>query len=44
MNPDNSGFNFWSNKLNSFNGSFIDADMIKAFITSPDYRQRFGPS
>jgi uncharacterized protein (TIGR03118 family) len=42
--PDTSGFNFWFNKLNSFNGSFIDAEMVKAFITSSEYRQRFGPS
>ncbi|MDX6578050.1 MAG: hypothetical protein QOE96_4003, partial [Blastocatellia bacterium] len=28
------GFNFWLNKLNSFNGNFVNADMVKAFITS----------
>jgi uncharacterized protein (TIGR03118 family) len=37
------GYNFWLNKLNSFNGNFINADMVKAFITSGEYRQRFGP-
>jgi len=42
--PDISGFNFWLNKLNSFNGSFIDAEMVKAFMTSGEYRQRFGPT
>lgn len=42
--PDTSGFNFWLNKLNSFGGSFINAEMVKAFITSSEYRQRFGPS
>ena len=42
--PDTSGFNFWLNKLNAFNGSFINAEMVKAFITSGEYRQRFGPS
>jgi hypothetical protein len=41
--PDTSGFNFWLNKLNSFNGDFIQAEMVKAFITSGEYRQRFGP-
>jgi uncharacterized protein (TIGR03118 family) len=42
--PDTSGFNFWFNKLNSFGGNFINAEMTKAFITSSEYRQRFGPS
>jgi uncharacterized protein (TIGR03118 family) len=42
--PDTSGFNFWLNKLNAFNGDFFAAEMVKAFITSGEYRQRFGPS
>ncbi|MBC7932613.1 MAG: TIGR03118 family protein [Rubrivivax sp.] len=42
--PDTAGFNFWLNKLNAFNGNFIEADMVKAFVTSTEYRQRFGPS
>jgi hypothetical protein len=37
------GYNFWLGKLNQFNGNFIDADMVKAFIISSEYRQRFGP-
>jgi CSLREA domain-containing protein/uncharacterized repeat protein (TIGR01451 family) len=37
------GFNFWLNKLNQFNGDYINAEMIKAFITSTEYRGRFGP-
>jgi len=37
------GFNFWLGKLNQFNGNFINAEMVKAFITSIEYRQRFGP-
>jgi len=40
---DTAGFNFWLNKLNSFNGNFIDAEMVRAFIESLEYRQRFGP-
>lgn len=40
---DFSGYNFWLNKLNQFNGNFVDADMVKAFITSAEYRHRFGP-
>jgi len=39
---DFAGYNFWLNKLNSFNGSFENAEMVKAFITSIEYRQRFG--
>jgi len=37
------GFNFWLGKLNSFGGNFVNAEMVKAFITSSEYRQRFGP-
>ncbi|HJT67948.1 MAG TPA: S8 family serine peptidase [Pyrinomonadaceae bacterium] len=40
---DFSGFNFWLTKLNQFNGNFADAEMVKAFITSIEYRQRFAP-
>jgi len=39
---DFNGYNFWLNKLNQFNGNYIDAEMIKAFTTSFEYRQRFG--
>ncbi|HEY3580661.1 MAG TPA: NF038122 family metalloprotease [Pyrinomonadaceae bacterium] len=37
------GFNFWLTKLNQFNGDFVAAEMVKAFISSTEYRQRFGP-
>jgi hypothetical protein len=37
------GYNFWLNKLNGFGGNYINAEMVKAFITSSEYRQRFGP-
>ena len=40
---DFSGYNFWLNKLNSFNGNFIQAEMVKAFLSSAEYRRRFGP-
>jgi len=40
---DFTGYNFWLTKLNQFNGNFVNADMVKAFITSSEYRQRFGP-
>ena len=39
---DYQGYNFWLNKLNSFNGDFVSADMVKAFISSVEYRRRFG--
>lgn len=39
---DYSGFQFWLNKLNSFNGDFIAAEMVKAFLNSTEYRARFG--
>jgi hypothetical protein len=44
--PDTSfaGYNFWLQKLNQFNGDYILAEMIKAFIISTEYRQRFGPN
>jgi uncharacterized protein (TIGR03118 family) len=37
------GFNFWLDKLNAFNGDFVRSEMVKAFITSIEYRSRFGP-
>src|SRR5205823_1660741 len=37
------GYNFWLNKLNQFDGNFVNAEMVKAFIHSTEYRQRFGP-
>ena len=40
--PDAEGFNFWLQKLNDFGGDYIRAEMVKAFISSIEYRQRFG--
>jgi hypothetical protein len=36
------GWLFWLNKLNQFNGNFVNAEMVKAFITSNEYIERFG--
>ncbi|MCA1594672.1 MAG: hypothetical protein LC754_18990, partial [Acidobacteria bacterium] len=36
------GWKFWLDKLNQFNGNFIQAEMVKAFISSDEYRHRFG--
>jgi hypothetical protein len=43
QDPDHSGYDFWLTKLNQFNGNYITAEMVKAFLTSIEYRQRFGP-
>jgi hypothetical protein len=43
QDTDYSGYEFWLNKLNQFNGNYINAEMVKAFISSIEYRQRFGP-
>ncbi len=40
---DFSGYNFWLTKLNQFGGNYQAAEMVKAFIVSSEYRQRFGP-
>lgn len=40
---DYSGYDFWLSKLNEFNGNYQDSEMVKAFITSTEYRHRFGP-
>ena len=42
--PDASGYNFWLSKLNSFGGDFVRAEMVNAFISSAEYRARFGPN
>jgi hypothetical protein len=39
--PDQGGYQFWLNKLNQFNGNFEQAEMVKAFIVSGEYRNRF---
>jgi len=36
------GYDFWLNKLNQFNGNLVQAEMVKAFISSGEYRRRFG--
>jgi hypothetical protein len=43
QDTDYTGYDFWLGKLNQFNGNFVNAEMVKAFITSTEYRQRFGP-
>jgi hypothetical protein len=39
---DYAGYNFWLTKLDEFGGNFVRAEMVKAFISSDEYRNRFG--
>lgn len=43
QDTDYTGYDFWLTKLNQFNGNYINAEMVKAFLSSIEYRQRFGP-
>jgi CSLREA domain-containing protein len=40
---DHTGYDFWLHKLDQFNGNYINAEMVRAFISSIEYRQRFAP-
>jgi hypothetical protein len=42
-NLDYSGYDFWLKKLTAFQGNYVNAQMVQAFLDSSDYRQRFGP-
>jgi hypothetical protein len=39
---DYTGYDFWFSKLNQFGGNYINAEMVKAFLSSIEYRGRFG--
>jgi hypothetical protein len=39
--PDDAGYKFWLDNLNAFGGNFEQAEMVKAFISSFEYRARF---
>jgi cytochrome c peroxidase len=39
--PDEAGYQFWLSKLNQFNGDFVRAELVKAFLSSDEYRRRF---
>ena len=39
---DLTGYNFWLKKLNEHGGDFRAADMVRSFLISTEYRQRFG--
>ena len=36
------GYDFWLAKLNQFDGNFVRAEMVKAFLDSAEYQRRFG--
>ncbi len=38
---DEAGYAFWLSKLNSFS-NYVDAEMVRSFVVSPEYRARFG--
>jgi hypothetical protein len=40
-NSDYGGFDFWLAKLLQFEGNFVNAEMVKAFLVSIEYRERF---
>jgi hypothetical protein len=40
---DYTGYDFWLTKLNEFTGNYIAAEMVKAFISSDEYRHLLGP-
>ncbi|HEV7892197.1 MAG TPA: hypothetical protein VGP08_16240 [Pyrinomonadaceae bacterium] len=36
------GWKFWLGKLDDNGGDFVRTEMVKAFISSDEYRHRFG--
>ena len=41
QDTDYTGYEFWLNKLNAANGDYVAAEMVKAFLGSTEYNQRF---
>jgi hypothetical protein len=39
--PDQIGWDFWLKKLDDNGGDFVKAEMVKAFLSSDEYRNRF---
>lgn len=40
--PDAQGYDFWLNKLRQFQGNYVQAEMVRSFLLSSEYRSRFG--
>lgn len=41
QDTDYTGYDFWLRKLDRFGGNYVNAEMVKAFVSSIEYRQRF---
>ena len=41
QDTDYTGYEFWLSKLNQFTGDYVAAEMVKAFLASSEYNQRF---
>jgi len=39
--PDQSGYAYWLGKLEQFGGDYRRAEMVKAFLSATEYRDRF---
>jgi hypothetical protein len=39
--PDEPGFNFWLQKLTNHGGNYVAAEMVKSFLVSSEYGERF---
>jgi uncharacterized delta-60 repeat protein len=42
QDADYTGYDFWLRKLEQFGGNYLNAEMVRAFIESGEYRKRFG--
>jgi uncharacterized delta-60 repeat protein len=42
QDTDYTGYDFWLQKLERFGGNYLNAEMVRAFVSSIEYRQRFG--
>ena len=42
QDSDYTGYDFWLGNLEKAGGNFVQAELVKAFISSIEYRQRFG--
>lgn len=43
QDSDLTGYNFWLGKLDEHGGNYVEAEMVKSFLDSVEYRKRFGP-
>jgi len=42
--PDDAGYNHWLTNLDKFDGDFVRAELVKAFLSSVEYNGRFVPA